>query len=198
MNRLIWMAAVGVAMLMWSLPQARAAKEDPRWLLQVCQDESSLEKTIADYMKEEYDIQAGRHVTKQDDADIYLSYTLAPEGAPKIACIVDSEVSARNGDRVVERMIKIVAWYELPASAKTRQARAKILELNNEWHEKKWMPGRVYIDDDGDIRLETFLNIPSTTIPVHAELVRDLLVRTNAAWAEYYQTLAKSLSLPPP
>jgi hypothetical protein len=186
------------ALLIAGVPQfVQAAKDDPKWLMRVVQDGATLENLIADYIQTEYGVEAERRASPTDNADILLSYTLAPDDAPEIPCVVDTAVSAREHGRVVERVVQVVAWYELPASLKTPQTRARILELNNEWHRENWMPGRIYLDADGDIRLESFLNIPAEGVPVHPDLVYDLLVRTKTAWREYYRKLRQTLTATP-
>jgi len=150
------------------------------------------------YLKEKGNIDAITKFLDKEMKDLYLQYTLDPKGTPKIKVSVDTMVTAKGEGKVTERAVRAAAFYVLPPSAKTPEARRKILELNNEWHQKKWMPGRVYLDTDGDVALETYVNIPGATTPIHAEVVSDLLLRMNSAWGEYYKRLAGVVDLKKP
>ena len=103
---------------------------------------------------------------------------------------IDTRPSAtemQNGEEVVtERMVSLTAYYVLPNSAKNAEARVLILEQINEWHVGRWVPQRIYLDEDGDIVLESMLNIPGNNYPVHAEIIGDQIIRMYSAWAEFY------------
>ena len=200
-SKYVWMFAVAGAAALCLLPAARwstaqAPGAEQSWMLYPVQDESSLERKIANYIKAKSKVEAVYKFFGEKNDDLYLQYTLIPQGAPRVRLAVDTMVSGRQQGRVSERVIKVSTYYVLPASAKTPEARRKILELNNTWHQKKWMPGRVFIDTDGDIAMETFVNIPGADTPVHAELIRDIILRTNSVWSEYYKQLAATVNLP--
>ena len=55
-----------------------------------------------------------------------------------------------------------------------------------------------YLDAEGDLVLESFINIPGPDIPVHAEMVSDVLVRTLSTWKQYYAELARTAPLDEP
>ena len=192
---------VGIAalcVLSGGLSVADAPAGAGKWLLYPAQDEASVERKIAEYMKDRGNIDATIKYLDKEKKDLYLQYTLDPEGTPKINVGVDTMVTARDEGKVAKRAVRAAAFYVLPASAKTPEARRKILELNNTWHQQKWMPGRIYLDKDGDVALETYINIPGTATPIPAAMVADMLLRTNTMWGVYYKQLAGVVNLKKP
>ena len=164
-------------------------------LIYVSQNESDMERAISKYISEVHDIQAEIVELPDLPGDLVLKYGLDPDGAPELTAVVDSGISAQDKEKdlVEERYIRVRAYYVLPDSAKTPAMRAKILELNNTFHNEKIAPGRIYIDEDGDLALQTLVNVPGLEVPLHAEVILDALVRMNMAWGEYYPGLKKIL-----
>ena len=95
---------------------------------------------------------------------------------------------------VTERVIKITSWYILNVTP-GHWARAPVLEMINTFSQEFWAPPKIYLDDDGDIRFEWFINVPSEDAPVHLELVRDAIVRIGLNWEDelYPRLLALGL-----
>jgi len=172
----------------------------PSWLLYVSNDEESIEKRIATYFRENYDVEAEYHFAEENDLILQYAFSSPDEAFPEISTYIDTRPSAtemRNGEEVVtERMVSLTAYYVLPNSAKTAEARVLILEQINEWHVGRWVPQRIYLDEDGDIVLESMLNIPGNNYPVHAEIIGDQIIRMYSAWAEFYQLLDQILDAP--
>jgi hypothetical protein len=172
----------------------------PSWLLYVSNDEESIEKRIATYFRENYDVEAEYHFAEENDLILQYSFSSPDEAFPEISTYIDTRPSAtemRNGEEVVtERMVSLTAYYVLPNSAKNAEARVLILEQINEWHVGRWVPQRIYLDEDGDIVLESMLNIPGNNYPVHAEIIGDQIIRMYSAWAEFYQLLDQILDAP--
>ncbi len=172
----------------------------PSWLLYVSNDEESIEKRIATYFRENYDVEAEYHFAEENDLILQYAFSSPDEAFPEISTYIDTRPSAtemRNGEEVVtERMVSLTAYYVLPNSAKNAEARALILEEINEWHVGRWVPQRIYLDEDGDIVLESMLNIPGNNYPVHAEIIGDQIIRMYSAWAEFYPLLDQILDAP--
>jgi len=172
----------------------------PSWLLYVSNDEESIEKRIATYFRENYDVEAEYHFAEENDLILQYAFSSPDEAFPEISTYIDTRPSAtemQNGEEVVtERMVSLTAYYVLPNSAKNAEARALILEQINEWHVGRWVPQRIYLDEDGDIVLESMLNIPGNNYPVHAEIIGDQIIRMYSAWAEFYQLLDQVLDAP--
>ena len=172
----------------------------PSWLLYVSNDEESIEKRIATYFRENYDVEAEYHFAEENDLILQYAFSSPDEAFPEISTYIDTRPSAtemQNGEEVVtERMVSLTAYYVLPNSAKNAEARALILEQINEWHVGRWVPQRIYLDEDGDIVLESMLNIPGNNYPVHAEIIGDQIIRMYSAWAEFYQLLDQILDAP--
>ncbi len=172
----------------------------PSWLLYVSNDEESIEKRIATYFRENYDVEAEYHFAEENDLILQYAFSSPDEAFPEISTYIDTRPSAtemRNGEEVVtERMVSLTAYYVLPNSAKNAETRVLILEQINEWHVGRWVPQRIYLDEDGDIVLESMLNIPGNNYPVHAEIIGDQIIRMYSAWAEFYQLLDQILDAP--
>lgn len=166
-------------------------------LIFICQDEASIERQIKGYIEEKYEIEGGFQIINEDNDDIVVTYTLsAGEETPKFEIKVDTMVSGRNTEteEITERCIKIYGWYELPAKYKAAAYRPRIMELNRSFMERKWVPHRVYLDRDTDVAFETFINIPGPNVPIHAEMINDMLRRNLTAWEEYYKELQAVLN----
>ena len=172
----------------------------PSWLLYVSNDEESIEKRITTYFRENYDVEAEYHFAEENDLILQYAFSSPDEAFPEISTYIDTRPSAtemQNGEEVVtERMVSLTAYYVLPNSAKNAEARVLILEQINEWHVGRWVPQRIYLDEDGDIVLESMLNIPGNNYPVHAEIIGDQIIRMYSAWAEFYQLLDQILDAP--
>jgi len=183
----VMIAAVG---LYWVQAQEPDPSTQPWAQLRVVQDEESVEKTIARYLREKDGLQADYRFSGDDEEDLTLKYTFDLEGTPEIPLLIDTMITGRSpeGD-VTERCIKLFAFYVMPDEAKNDETLAKVLALNNQWMQEKWVPGRIYVDTDGDVCLETFVNIPGAEFTVHTELVRDAALRMAGAWQEYYGRL---------
>jgi hypothetical protein len=197
---LVLVAIVVVGVLL--LPATRSARSQPKAtvepLLRVCQDESTLEKAIEAYLrvtKGVTDREIGYN-DKDKKQDMLVAYPVSVDNAPNIRVVIDTMVAEKDKDgKVRERVIGVQTFYILPASAKTPQARQKILELCNTWMCDHWSPGCIFLDEDGDLCLRTVLNIPGPDIPVHAEMVFDAIARMRPVWQAFYPLLDKELKL---
>jgi hypothetical protein len=164
------------------------------WYMRVVDDEESIEKRIATYFKQQYDVEAEYLFAAEDD--LYLQYVLSSANGdyPDILVYIDSQPSATtevNGEqKVIERRVTVSAFYILPDEFKTDEVRASLLEKINLWHMGRWVPQRIYLDGDGDIVMESNFNIPGDSYPVHVEIVGDQILRMNSAWQEFYSDLS--------
>lgn len=210
-TRRAWISVLGLPIIVVALVMSggcattSAARQEvsrqPSWLLYVSNDEESIEKRIATYFRENYDVEAQYHFADENDLILQYAFSSPDEAFPEISTYIDTRPSAtelRNGEEVVtERMVTLTAYYVLPDSAKNAEARASILEQINAWHVGRWVPQRIYLDEDGDIVLESMLNIPGNNYPVHAEIIGDQIMRMYSAWAEFYQLLEEVIDTPP-
>lgn len=167
-------------------------EDEKKWFLNVTDDNESIEKLIGNYLKSVYNVFPTYKFDEKDN--MYLTYDLSEN--PKIIAAIDSRESgwSEGGKKVTEKRVWISSYYALPEAAPKNDTRKKILELNNSWHNRTWVPHRIYITDDGIIAMQSSINVPGKDYPVHAELVRDILVRTVTFWNEYYKELAEVLS----
>jgi hypothetical protein len=167
-------------------------------LLTVAQDEASVEQAIAAYLKQKDGLEGAVKAFRGNEKDLYLSYELKGDTAPKFTLVIDTEVTGGVKEKVQSRAVRLYGYFELPASAKTAEARRKILELNNAWCQDMWVPNRIYLDKDGDVCLETYINIPDAQHGIHPEEVRDAFHRTRNILDRYYQRLSETVSLAAP
>jgi len=164
------------------------------WYMRVVDDEESIEKRIASYFKQQYNIEAEYLFAEEDD--LYLQYVLSSEDGdyPDILVYIDSQPSATSEvdgqTKVIERRVTVSAFYILSDEFKTPDVRATLLEKINLWHIGRWVPQRIYLDRDGDIVMESSFNIPGDSYPVHVEIIGDQILRMNSAWREFYSDLA--------
>jgi hypothetical protein len=174
--------------------QSSTDGSDQDWYMHVVDDEESIEKRIATYFRERYDVEA--EYLFADENDLYLQYVLSSNDGnyPDLLVYVDSQPSATNlvdgEEKTTERRVTVSAYYVLPDEFKTTKVRAVLLEKINHWHIGRWVPQRIYLDKDGDIVLESTFNIPGDDYPVHVEIVGDQILRMNSAWQEFYLDLS--------
>lgn len=186
-------APIGAAILCLSIASWAVAQELP--LVFVEQSEGLVEMQIDDYLRktEGFTITIDEYDCIPDD--LFLRFENTFRDAPELSFLVDTLQSATDNDDVVtERVIKITSWYILNVTP-GHWARAPVLEMINTFSQEFWAPPKIYLDDDGDIRFEWFINVPSEDAPVHLELVRDAIVRIGLNWEDelYPRLLALGL-----
>ena len=172
----------GAGILACWLAASVQAQELP--LVFVEQSESLVEIQIDDYLRrtEGFDIAVNEYESIPDD--VFLRFENSYANAPELSFLVDTLQSASNDDDVVtERVIKITSWYIIKVTP-DHWARAPILEMINSYSQDFWAPPRIYLDSDGDIRFEWFINVAAEDAPVHLEQVRDAIARIGLGWED--------------
>ncbi len=172
----------GAGILACWLAASVQAQELP--LVFVEQSESLVEIQIDDYLRrtEGFDIAVNEYESISDD--VFLRFKNSYANAPELSFLVDTLQSASNDDDVVtERVIKITSWYIIKVTP-DHWARAPILEMINSYSQDFWAPPRIYLDSDGDIRFEWFINVAAEDAPVHLEQVRDAIARIGLGWED--------------
>ncbi len=194
--------AVAVCAAVLIIPTIRNAQSqvkptaDPK--LTVTQDESTLEKAIDNYLTLTKGITGGiSRFNDKERKDLLVAYPISSDKVPDIRVVIDTLAAEKDADgKTRERVIMVQSFYELPASAKTPEARRKLLELCTKWMDGHWSPGGVYVDSDGDLAWRTAINIPGRNFSVHAELVYDAVARMGPFWRSFYPLMKKELNLP--
>ncbi len=155
-------------------------------MLRVTQDESSMELQLAEYLEatEGWFCRKIDNPAGGDDVILQFPFKLG-DGIPKVDLLIDTSPSATEHGQVTERAVRVWFWHELPDEAKDYDTRQKVLELNNRWMQEHWAPARIVIDPDGDLIFETWVNVPGEDAPMHAEAVRDAVIRLLSAWKDY-------------
>lgn len=166
-----------------------ASPSSPGKMLSVCEDDSSIEEAIADYIKAKKGWKLRYEYRGPDRKDLVLRCEFWFEGVPSLRVAIDTAVSGRNPEdgSVSEMVILIRSLYETPQRAKGKQTQLDIIQAINRWHRKVWAPGHMQLDSDGDIVLSTTINIPGKESAVPAEMVVDAINRMGASWYRFYK-----------
>lgn len=185
---LVVVAVLAVVTLSTTLFSAESMRDA---LLFVCQDESAIERQIHKYIKSKSGTDGTMELVGNGGDDLILRYTIGGEGAPTMRLIVDTMISARDrNQKVTERCVKVFGFYTLTEQEQARLSDSRINEFNQQWMVDMWMPHRVlYEEKEHRIAFESYANIPGAEYPVHAEIVSDLLTRTDSAWRRYWKDL---------
>ena len=158
-------------------------------LLYPTDSEGDLERQIGKYFEEDKGWNVDYTMWDESKDDVILKVSFQAEDAPSLTLNVDTFASAHNSDGdVTETRVKVSTWveYHITPDHKHRQ---KALEAINSYMATKWVPYRVYLDKDGDVVLESMINIPGKSYPVHSEFIYDLVYRTVTAWTALYAEL---------
>ena len=173
-------ALAGAGILMCSLAPWGLAQDLP--LVFVEQSESLVEIQIDDYLREteRYEIEINEYNGIPDD--VFLRFDDTFDSAPDLSFLIDTLQSATDdNDVVTERVIKITSWYVIEVTP-NHWARAPLLEMINLYAQDFWSPPKIYLDGDGDIRFEWYINVAAEDAPVHLEQVRDAIIRIGLSW----------------
>lgn len=171
---------------------------EPSAPIRVTASDSAVEKQLAGYLRDVKEWTVDFEVFPKNADDVYLSvpWTTTDDG-PTMYVTVDVEPSARSKEDGSVREIRVrifcVFKYEIDAS---HPQRAAALEALNTYQNDFWTP-RVYLDEDGDLVLESSVNVPGEDFPIHPELVADAIDRMSGAWDGLTPLLAKN-GLPMP
>ena len=147
-------------------------------------DERTAELGIDEYLRKNEGLAIAILEYDEIPDDVYLRFDISYENAPELAFLVDTLESAADDDGVpTERVIKITSWYIINVTPDD-QARAPVLEMINSYDQDFWAPPKIFLDSDGDIRFEWYINVAAEDVPVHMEQVRDAVIRIGLGWEE--------------
>ena len=153
-------------------------------LVFVEQSESLVEMQIDDYLRKTERFAISIEEWNGIPDDLYLVFDRPSGNAPSLTFQIDTLQSATGVNNVVtERVIRITSWYVINVTP-DHWAREPILELINGYAQELWSPPKIYLDSDGDIRLEWYINIAGEDAPVHLEQVRDAINRIGDGWEQ--------------
>lgn len=174
-------------------PTPAIGQDEGAALLFPTSSDRDLENQIGAYLEANKGWKVDRTLYKGNEDDVLLKVGFNwDDGVPTVNYTVDAIASGRNeADEVTETRIRIATYYKLGITA-DHAMRSRALEALNEYHEKYWMPHRVYLDSDGDVIFESSLNIPGIFSPMHAEVVADAIARSNSGWRTLHEHLDKA------
>jgi hypothetical protein len=152
-------------------------------------DESltDLTEKIAKYCETQHQLKLRRD-SINNMAILAISFT-ANNGVD-CTVFVSSE-SVRVGEVV---RVRLVSYRKLPDEMKTPEAQMRVMKVTNKFLDEYTAPDRVYLDGDGDIVLQSFVTIPTSNVPVHAECVYDKITDLAAAWDALNAALEEGLA----
>lgn len=179
-------ATVLVILFLWVSGAIAAVEKE---LLYPTVSDKEVEEKLIDYFTEHTSHRVNRKVYNGNDNDVFLSIRFGKKDDKNdlydIRIIIDTSVSNQDKrtHKVTGRRIKILG---LPFSAafKSINNKQEILRVLNEFSLKYWAPGRVVVDENGDLRLEWSINIAGEKAPVHCEQVVDAVERMARGWME--------------
>jgi hypothetical protein len=157
-------------------------------LLRVTQSDKDLEQQIGKYFSEEKGWKVDYSQYGEDENDLLLEVSFGSDEAPPISFLIDVVPAAKQGDQITESRVRIQAWFTTEIGP-DHPKRVDWLEALNAFNAQYWMPHRTFLDGDGDLWLDSNINIPGADYPVHPELIADAVIRTAYAW----ETLAEHL-----
>ncbi len=155
--------------------------------LVVTQDESSMEAVIGAYLREAHKLVINDKMGENNDAFLEVPY----EGKawPAFRVLIDTDWLSKDKDtgKITARGVLL----HLHADVKVPDdKRAAVLEILNDYNRKKIFCS-VYINTDGEVRLDWVLNVQAAGLPT--EYVYDTLTRLVDLWTGLYPTLADAL-----
>ncbi len=152
--------------------------------LTVVQDESSMEQSIARYLRHAHHLVVEEKTQAQDKGDVYLEVPPKDELSSKLRMTIDTQPLNRDKDnKVTERGILISLFTGV--SVKKEEV-AKVQTAINDFTRRR-MFSSIFIDSDGELVCTWSLNVLSQGLPT--EYVFDALARVANAWKMLYPEL---------
>jgi len=166
-------AVLLVPALLVLVPSGVRADDDR---LTVTQDESSMEATIARYLKARYDVDAD--VKQLAEGDQALAVNVSAKDAPDVRVVVDTQSSARtpDGSTITERTVTMMVYTGVKVPAAKRCA---VLEAINHLVAGNWFSA-AYLDEDDEVTLQWSVNVMKEGLPT--DYVADAVIRTAQNW----------------
>lgn len=170
--------------------------EQTKWLLFADKSNEDLIKMIGRYIDTFY------HVTSnyifRDEDKLVLTYDLSSGDAPKIRIYVEAlaqkHMNYGGNVKLTDRRIKVYSFINISEYTKDKNLRQDILELNNKWLNEVWIPHSLTLTANGNIAMNSSVNIPGKDFPIPVECVRDLISGTLSAWENYSSELLKVIN----
>jgi Putative bacterial sensory transduction regulator len=119
--------------------------------------------------------------------DLYLEMVMKGNPMPQYKYLIDTQVLNNEGDKIIERGIRLQLFTQVKVSAAERDPVIRIIDDFN----RRKVFSAAYIDTDGEIVVDWTLNILPCGLDM--EYVWDALVREDKLWHELYSELAPTL-----
>lgn len=155
--------------------------------LTVTQDESSMERTIAGYLRETYKVQVEERQLEEGDAALLVS--MEGKGGPDFSVIVDTQPSNKAEDgTVVERVVSVQIYTGVKVPD---ESRAAVFEALNSFLAGMWFAS-IYIDEDKELSCQWCVNVMKEGLPT--EYVADAIIRVADSWRKFRPQAEKALA----
>lgn len=166
------------------------------WLLNASQENETLLKNIGKYIETFYGVDPSYYFNGDDN--LVLTYDQKIGDSPEIKIYIESipihEIKDGENYKVLERRIRISTYINISEFIDNETFRNNLMELNNKWHNRTWIPHRIYITTGGSIAMQSSINIPGEDFPIPIEQLKDLISRTLNSWEEYSKELLEILN----
>lgn len=157
--------------------------------LAVTQDESSMEKLIESYLKEQHKLILEEDLLDEAGEDMRLKVPFqAEEGVPRFTLYIDTQpTNYDEQDRVTERgvLLSLETGVIVPEGK-----RAQIVQLLNE-HNRSKNFSSVYMNERGHLYCDWILNVMAPGLAT--EYVYDALARVQRLWRGLWPEVAAAL-----
>ncbi len=155
--------------------------------LTVVQDETSMERVIERYLKENHQLIIEEKTLDSDD--LYLELPFKGDPMPKFRMAIDTQPLNRGEDgEVIERGVLVNLYTDVRIP---KEDFARAMEAINDWNRKKAFSS-IYIDTDGEVVCCWILNVLPEGLPT--EYVYDTVARLQNIWKGLYPVLMEATS----
>lgn len=156
--------------------------------LVVTQDESSMEKVIESYLRDNYKLVMNEKYNDEQKTDMYLEVPYNAGAWPAFTVDIDTDgISKDKTGTITERGVLLFLHTAVTVPADKRAAVSQVLEDYN----RKKIFCSAYVDQNGEIRLDWVLGVLPQGLPT--EYVNDALTRLCSLWTGMYADVAAAM-----
>ncbi|MEO0478680.1 MAG: hypothetical protein AAF196_04295 [Planctomycetota bacterium] len=154
---------------------------ESKWILRPTTSDRSLEEQFSEFLTEVHDYESEIHEFTQNPDDVYLAVGSTANELPSIEVLVDAIPLAGDETEVTKMRVELVAFFSTGVG-KDHPKRLRMLEVLNDYNMSVWGVTRVFLDSDGDLRLDSNVLVPESEHGVHCSVVFDHIVDIVDTW----------------